>query len=203
MNKLLIATKNPGKFAEFQILLKDLPFKLVSLKDLKIDHEVEEDGKTFAENASKKAREYCQLSGLPTIADDGGLEIDALGGQPGVHSRRWFGYRMTDREVIRSILTKMKGVPPQKRTAKLSVAIACTFPKGKTETVRAEIPVIIAQKPYSKITPGYPQRSLMIIPKLNKYFVELPFVEQSKYSSRTLAVKKLKKYLKNIRDFSP
>jgi len=92
MEKLLIATTNPGKFREYKILLQDLPLKMVSLRDLKIRKKPKEDGKTFRENAIKKAKFYSRLAQLPILADDGGLEIDYLKGEPGVKSRRWPGY---------------------------------------------------------------------------------------------------------------
>ena len=86
--KLLIATNNPGKLKEYKKLLKDLPLKIVSLKNLGIKNKVDENAKTFEENAVKKAEFYSQLTGLPTLSDDGGLEIDYLNGEPGVKSRR-------------------------------------------------------------------------------------------------------------------
>ena len=112
MKKLLIATHNPAKFSEIKYFLKDLPFKIVSLKDLKIKEDVKENGKTFKENAVKKAKHYGQKSGLLTIADDGGLEIDYLNGAPGIHSRRWInGKRAGDKELIKHTLKLLKGVP--------------------------------------------------------------------------------------------
>lgn len=198
MRKVLIATKNPGKFAEFKVLLADLPVKLISLGDLKIDHNVKEDGQTFEENAIKKAKEYYRISGLASIADDGGLEIDALGGEPGVHSRRWFGYRMSDQELIEAAMEKMKNVPPKKRTARMRTVVALALPSKKIKTFAGEIEVIIAQKPSSKIISGYPFRSFMYLPKQKKFFVDISFIEQSKFSHRGKAIKKLKPYLEKM-----
>lgn len=200
--KLLIATKNPGKFAEFKVLLSDLPIKLLSLKDLKINNEVNEDGQTFKENAIKKAGEYCQISHLPTLADDGGLEIDALGGEPGVHSRRWFGHKMTDQELIQAVIEKMKHVPDRKRTASMRTVIALALPgppnrrvREKVKTFEGKIRVIIARQPSKKVLVGYPFRSFVYLPKQKKFFVDISFEEQSKFSHRGLAVQKLKPYL--------
>ena len=197
IEKLLIATRNEGKLAEFKILLKDLPIELVSLKDLGISHEVMEDGQTFEENAIKKAKEYAKLSGMPTIADDGGLEIDTLGGQPGVHSRRWFGHRMSDRELIDAVMDKMKNVPMVKRTARMRTVIALVIPSNPDiKLFKGKIEVQIAQKPSSKLIPGYPFRSFMYLPRRKKFFVDISFEEQAKFSHRGQAAKELVKYLK-------
>jgi len=198
MQKILIATKNPGKLKEFKVLLGNLPIELVSLKDLNIDHNVEENGKTFDENAIKKACEYSKLSGIITISEDGGLEIDALNGEPGVHSRRWHGRRMTDKEMIDAVLEKMKDVPPEKRTAHMRGVLALAEPGKEIKTFEGKIDVVIAFKPSPKIIEGYPYRSIMYLPKKNKYFVDIPFSEQSNFSHRGMAIKKMKPYLEKI-----
>ena len=117
MKKLLIATTNPGKLDEIKRFLGDLPVELVALKDVGIIDGVEETGKTFEENAILKAKYYCKKSGLPTLADDGGFEIDALGGEPGVKSHRWIhkDREDTDEELIEYTLKKMRGLPRAKR----------------------------------------------------------------------------------------
>ncbi|EKD64630.1 MAG: hypothetical protein ACD_50C00333G0001, partial [uncultured bacterium] len=91
MKKLLIATTNPGKLREYRDFLSDLPVKLVSLKDIGITDDMEETGKTYEENSRAKAIFYAKKSNLPAISDDGGLEINALKGEPGIRSRRWLG----------------------------------------------------------------------------------------------------------------
>ncbi|MGA2968005.1 MAG: non-canonical purine NTP pyrophosphatase, partial [Candidatus Levyibacteriota bacterium] len=95
-NRLLIATKNQGKVGEFKEFLKDLPFEIVSLKDISIKEDIEENGKTYQENSQKKALFFAKLTSLPTIADDGGIEIVALNNDPGIKSRRWLGHEATD-----------------------------------------------------------------------------------------------------------
>src|SRR4051794_19206444 len=100
MKKLLIATHNPGKLNEFRMFLEGVPFEIISLSDVGITEDVEEDGTTYEENSQKKALFYAQKSGLPALSDDGGLEIVALNNQPGIHSRRWLGYPATDEELI-------------------------------------------------------------------------------------------------------
>ena len=100
MQKLLIATKNKGKIKEFRNLLSYLPIELVTLSDIGIEDDIEESAATYKENSQKKALFYAKKSGLPAIADDGGLEINALGGEPGIKSRRWLGYEASDEELI-------------------------------------------------------------------------------------------------------
>ncbi len=132
MKKLLIATTNPGKLGEITRYLSDLPIKLVGLKDLKITDKVEETGATFEENAIIKAKFYCEKSGLPTIGDDGGLEIDVLGGAPGVKSHRWIhGDREdTDEELIAHTIKQLKGIPLENRKAQLRAVLALALPDG-------------------------------------------------------------------------
>ncbi|MBI5465477.1 non-canonical purine NTP pyrophosphatase, partial [Candidatus Gottesmanbacteria bacterium] len=156
MKKILIATTNPGKFAEIKYFLSDLPIKIVSLTDLEIKENVEETGKTFEENAKKKAIFYSKITGLPTIADDGGLEIDFLGGEPGVKSRRWInGKDAGDEELINYALKKLKGVPLKKREACLRAVLALAIPGGEIFVSEGKVRGLIAKKATSLRTPGY------------------------------------------------
>ena len=117
MQKLLIATRNEGKVGEFKNFLSDLPFNIVSLSDLNIKEEIQENGKTYKENSIKKAKFYARLSNLPTIADDGGIEIEALKNQLGVRTRRWQGYEMSDEEIIARLFKIAKELPYNNRKA--------------------------------------------------------------------------------------
>jgi XTP/dITP diphosphohydrolase len=130
--QLLIATHNRGKLAEFRDLFAGIPgLALVALFDLpRALPEVVEDGRTFAENASKKAREYARMAGLPALADDSGLEVDALAGQPGVHSARFAGPRATDGENNRLLLQRLEGFDPDERTARFRCVLALCDPQG-------------------------------------------------------------------------
>lgn len=163
MTKLLIATTNEGKISEYKELLKDLNIKLVTLKDMDINQDVEETGKTFRENAIIKARFYQNLTGLPVLSDDAGLEIDCLNGEPGVCSRRWPGYRATDEELMNFALKKMEGVPKEKRGAQFHAAMGLCFP-GQSEVFIFEgiLRGSIAEKPYREIERGYPFRPIFI-----------------------------------------
>ena len=126
---LLIATGNPGKLREYRGLLKDAPYNLVSLNDAGITSEVEETGDTFAENAWLKAAGYADMSGLLTLADDSGLEVDALGGEPGVLSARYGGDAChTDADRVDLLLRNLDGVPWEKRTARFRCVINLVDP---------------------------------------------------------------------------
>src|SRR3989338_763320 len=121
MKKLLVATQNPGKILEYKELLKNLPIEVITLQDLGITEEAPEDAPTFEENAKLKATFYSKFVDFPTIAEDSGLEIDHLNGEPGVKSRRWPGHRATDDELVKMIEEKMQGVPKEQRGAQFRV----------------------------------------------------------------------------------
>lgn len=195
--KLLIATTNPGKLAEIKRFLSDLPIELVSLKDVGITDNVEETGSSFEENAILKAKYYAQKSGLPTIADDGGFEIDALGGEPGVKSHRWIhGDREdTDEELITYTFEKMKGI--QHRGAKLRVVIALVLPNGEVHTATDVTAGVIPDRPARERTKGFPYRSILFIPQINKYYNHdlLTPEETEKYNHRKRALDRLKPFV--------
>jgi len=193
-NRLLIATKNEGKLKELKTFLSDLPFKIVSLKDLKIKDDVEEDGKTYKENSQKKALFYSKLTGFPTISDDGGIEIDALNGVPGVKSRRWLGQEATDEELIKHMLKVSKKLPDNNRKAFFKTVVSFALPNGKVWSVRGEVGGVIAKKPLLRILKGYPYRSFFYLPKVKKFYheSELTDKEQRMYNHRYKAIEKLK-----------
>ena len=192
MKKILIATTNPAKIIEYEEIFKQLKFSvnLVSLKDLNIKNKVEEDGKTFEENAIKKADFYSKLSNLPTLSDDGGLEIDYLNGEPGVKSRRWPGYEASDEELINLVLKKMEGAPKNKRTARLRITVALSIPDNKTFTFEDGLEGIIMEKALVKRMPGYPFRAIFYLPEIQKMFGELTLEEEVKIGHRKRAIKK-------------
>jgi len=190
--KLLIATHNPAKVAEFKTLMTDWPFELVSLTDLGIASDVEETGKSFEENALIKANFFHKLTELPTLSDDGGLEIDALNGEPGVKSRRWRGYKMTDQEMVDYALERLKDVPPEKRTAKMRVVLCLKMPQHKPIFGSAALSGIITAKQERPITEGYPFRSILFIPKLNKMFTDFTEEESARFSQRAAALRQLR-----------
>jgi len=197
MKKLLIATNNPGKLLEYRTILKDLSLELVTLKDLNIKANVEEDGKTFKENAIKKAKFYSKLTGLPTLAEDSGLEIDYLNGEPGIKSRRWAGYKASDAELISMTLEKLRGVPLEKRGAQLRVIIAMLVDKT-VKTFEGILRGVIIKEPIEKIIPGYPFRSLFYVPEVDKVLGELTMEEEARIAHRKKALEKAIPILKNL-----
>lgn len=200
--KLLIATTNPGKLAELSRFLEDIPVKLLGLKDVGITDIVEETGSTFEENAILKAKYYCQKSGLPTLADDGGFEIDALDGEPGVKSHRWIHQNRedTDEELIAYTLEKMKGLPRAKRGAQLRLVLALAFPDGRQFTVEEKTRGIVAEKSSEHRTQGFPYRSLLFLPEIGKYYDHdlLTHEETERFNHRKRALDRLKPMLNRL-----
>jgi XTP/dITP diphosphohydrolase len=204
--KLLIATTNPGKLAEIREFLSDLPAQtglpvaLVNLKDIGISDNVEETGSTFEENALLKARYYCQKSGLPTIADDGGFEIDALGGEPGVKSHRWIhGDREdSDEDLIAYAFERMKDIPPQKRAAQLRAVLVFLTPDGQLHTATATTRGIVPSAPSDVRTEGFPYRSILFLPEINKFYNHdiLTTEETERYNHRKHALEELKPFIR-------
>ncbi len=200
MTKLLIATTNPGKLTEIRLFLSDTSVEFVSLKDMGITDGIEETGSTFEENAILKAKYYMQKSGLPTLADDGGFEIDALGGEPGVKSHRWIHQNRedTDEELIAYTLEKLKGLPRARRGAQLRLVLALIFPDGHHYTVEEKTRGIVAEIPSKHRTPGFPYRSLLFLPEINKYYDHdlLTLEETDRFNHRKRALDRLKPILK-------
>jgi XTP/dITP diphosphohydrolase len=131
--KLLLATNNAGKLREYRSLLQDIPFQMVSLAEEGITAEVAEIGKSFEENATLKATTLAALSGLLSLADDSGLEVDALGGEPGAMSHRFAGENATDADRINYLLERLKDAPDQIRAAQFRCVIAIAEPHGRVE----------------------------------------------------------------------
>ena len=137
-DKLLLATNNQGKARELKELLRELPVELVLPVELGITAEVDETGATFEENASLKATALARRSGLLALADDSGLEVDALGGEPGVLSARYAGEGASDSDRVDFLLAKLKGVPQKERTARFRCVIAIATPEGEVKLCSGE-----------------------------------------------------------------
>lgn len=192
--KLLIATLNPGKLKEYKAIFKDLGLgiELVSLEDLGIKEKPNETGKTFEENAIIKSRFYYKLTKIPTLADDGGIEIDYLNGEPGVKTRRWPGYEATDEELVQITLEKLKGVPWENRGAQLRVIIAIVPEKEKVYTFEGVWRgyIIENRSQVARRIPGYPFRSLLFLPETKTVLGELPFEVEARMGHRRKALDK-------------
>ena len=200
MKKLLVATTNPGKLAEIKRFLADLPVELVSLKDVGITKFPEETGTTFEENAILKAKYYAGKSGLATLADDGGFEIDALFGEPGVKSHRWIDQsrESTDEELIAYTIKRMENVPEGKRGAQLRLVLALVLPDGEMHTTEASVRGAVPVTPIGTRSEGFPFRSLLFLPEINKYYNhdELTDSENATYNHRKQALEALKPFIK-------
>jgi XTP/dITP diphosphohydrolase len=129
--KLLVATHNQGKLAEYRRLLADLPFEWLTLSDVGVETEVDETGTTFEQNAELKAEQYSQMTGLLTLADDSGLEVDALDGRPGVYSARYGGPGLDDAGRRQYLLKELEGIPFEQRTARFICVIALHIPQKR------------------------------------------------------------------------
>src|SRR3989344_6885095 len=195
VDKLLIATHNPGKFAEISAKLSSLNIPLYSLKDLNISEDYEERGETFESNAVGKAKFYYQFAKIPTLADDSGLCVDALGGEPGVHSRRWDGNRGTDEEILQKLFDKLQDVPIEKRTATF-VAVAALYDGQELIITKGENKGVFGLAVACPIKPGIPYSSAFYPQGYNRVASQLSIEEKNKISHRGRAIEKLIKKLK-------
>ena len=194
--KILIATHNKKKKAELQRILLPLGIEIVTADDIGISlTDVEETGTTFEENSFLKADSGCKESGLPCIADDSGLAVDALGGAPGVYSARYAGEHGNDEKNIDKLLEALKDVPDEKRTAKFVCAVTCVFPDGKVIRTRGECHGFIAHERLGNGVFGYDPVFLCG----EKSFGELTSEEKDAVSHRGKALRMLVQELeKNI-----
>ncbi len=194
---ILIATGNKGKFNEIAAELSDLPLKCISLKDLPAVPECEETGNTFMENAVQKARYYSQRFKLYTLADDSGLEVDALGGRPGVYSARYAGEPCDDKTNNEKLIKELTGVPSEKRTARFKCAMVLVDPDGKIladgEGVIEGIIIDVARGEN-----GFGYDPHFFVPELGKTTAEISREEKNKISHRGKATRKLKYQIANI-----
>ena len=195
MKKLLLATTNNAKKIEIILGLKpliDRGLEVITLNDLENIEQPEETGVTFEENAKLKAKYYADKTGLPALADDGGLMIDALNGEPGVKSRRWPGYEATDEELIHYALDKMKDISEEKRSAKLETCVCFFDPQSQQYVCEQEdINGRITDKPLTMDTNGYPYRVLFIVEQFDKFYDELTETEHDAINHRLIAIKRL------------
>ena len=192
--RLLIATTNVGKLKELAALLADVPFTLVSLADIGVAAEVAETGSTLEENAVLKANEYARLSGLPTLADDSGLEVDALGGEPGPLSSRYAGESATDPERIAFLHHKLHNTGEGEWNARFRCVIAVVWPSEPAELFTGECRGRIVSE--SRGDHGFGYDPVFLLPELGKTMAELSPEEKNKLSHRAMAVRKAAAALK-------
>lgn len=186
--ELLLATNNPGKVREYSELLSGCGFELVTPAGRGIEIEVAETGGSFTENAVIKAQAYAAVSGLMTLADDSGLEVDALNGAPGVLSARYAGDQASDAERNSLLLTNLQEVPLLRRTARFRCAIAIVEPSGGIHHVDGAVEGIIAPAPRGACGFGYDP--VFYLPELRLTFAELEPAEKNRISHRAAAAAK-------------
>ena len=196
MPRLLLATTNQGKAAEYRDLLNGLDFEIVTLDQAGISREADESFSTFEENARHKAAFYAELGGLLTLADDSGLEVDALGGEPGVRSSRYAGDNATDADRVDFLLTKLKDIPYQERTARFRCVIAVARPGGQIETAEGACDGYIATEPRGHNGFGYDP--VFYLPEFGKTIAELPPEIKNRISHRAMAAVKMRRLLQNL-----
>lgn len=196
MPKLLLATNNEGKVREYKILLEGVPFELVTPADVGISTEVVEVGRTFEDNARLKATTLAAQSGLLSLADDSGLEVVALGGEPGTLSARYAGEGASDSDRVSYLLTKLEGVPGDKRAARFKCVIAIATPRGTVELCSGECDGFIALSPKGKRGFGYDP--IFYLPELGKTMAELPLESKNKISHRGRAAARAREVLERL-----
>ncbi len=184
--KLLIATNNPGKFKEIKDVLGGLAITLVSPAEIGLKLDIQEDGKTYAENATKKVLAFARASGLVALGDDSGLEVDALQGKPGLHSNRFGPQPQTDSSRRRYLLEQLRD-HPHPWTARFRATVALAKPNGNVQlaTGLCEGEII----PEERGTNGFGYDPLFWIPELDKTMAELDMEEKNRLSHRGQAVK--------------
>ena len=197
MSKLFLATNNQAKVREYRSLLQNLPFELVTLAEEGITTTVSEVGESLEENARLKATVLAAQSQLLALADDSGLEVDALGGEPGRLSARYAGEGASDRDRVNYLLSRLENVPWQKRSACFRCVIAVATPKGEVEFCSGECRGIISFEPRGKQGFGYDP--VFYLPELGKTMAELPPEIKNQLSHRGQAARKVYQVLERLR----
>jgi XTP/dITP diphosphohydrolase len=200
--KILVATTNPGKISELRAML-DLDIEWLGLSDFEEISEIKEDGVTFADNARKKAIGYAKATGLWTIADDSGLVVDALGGEPGVKSARFSGEKsknddgtLIDHRNIAKVLELLKDIPKEKRTARFFCRLCLASPERILIETEGKLEGLINDKEIGKNGFGYDP--IFFVPHLKKTVAQLTSAEKNAISHRGNAIRKLKPLLRAL-----
>jgi XTP/dITP diphosphohydrolase len=186
MNSLLLATNNKGKVAEIKALLEGTGITLLTPADLGLVLEIPEDGRTYAENASKKARAFSHASGMVALSDDSGLEVDALDGQPGMHSHRFSPLPdASDADRRKYLLEKLQGFPPPWK-ARFRATVAVAMPSGEVRLATGQCEGEII--PEERGTNGFGYDPIFFIPELGRTMAELEMEAKNRLSHRARAV---------------
>ncbi len=199
--KIVIATRNAGKVKEIRDILADLDVTVLSLSDFPGVESPEETGSTFEENAVIKAKSAASATGMPSLADDSGLEVDALGGLPGVRSARFAGNGAGDEANNRKLLQLLKGVPAERRTARFRCAIAVCSAGGRIETTTGACDGLITFEPRGSCGFGYDP--LFLVPELGRTFAEIGVDEKNRLSHRGRALRAARPIIARMLGFMP
>ena len=183
--KVILASKNPHKLTELSAILSQHGFEIALESEYGLDIDVDETGTTFEENSLLKAEAVMKASGLPVLADDSGLMVDALNGAPGVYSAR-YGHKSSDGERTEFLLENMKDVPDEKRTAKFVCVITCLWPDGRKIVARGECPGVITHEVHGENGFGYDP--VFYLPELGMTYAELPSEQKNAISHRARAL---------------
>ncbi len=193
MKTIIFATKNEGKVSEIANMLKETDINVVSLNKIRNAPSIEEDGQTYKENALKKAEIISELTGSIVLADDSGLEVRALSGEPGIYSARYAGPNATDEENNAKLLSRLKGVPPERRDAYFICSLILYLPDGKYHSFESRWKGIVIDEPRG--TNGFGYDPIFLVSDYGKTAAELPSEIKNRISHRGQAFTKLKAYL--------
>ncbi len=193
MERLIFATGNADKMKEIRMILADAGYEILSMKEAGIDVDIVEDGSTFEENAIIKAKAISKIAGCVVLADDSGLEVDAMDGAPGIYSARFEGVDTPYSVKNKIIMDRLEGLPEEERTARFVCAIAAAWPDGRVITKRGTIEGRIAHKPAGDNGFGYDP--IFFVPEYGKTTAELDPEEKNKISHRGKALRMIKEVL--------
>lgn len=193
MDKIIFATGNEGKMKEVRMILKDLGLPVLSLKDAGIAADVEENGTTFEENAQIKAKAIMEMTGALVLADDSGLEVDALNKEPGIYSARYMGHDTSYHIKNQNIIDRLEGKVGEERSARFVCAIAAAFPDGRVLTTRGTMEGQIGYE--EKGENGFGYDPIFYLPEYQCYSAELSLEEKNKLSHRGKALRLMKERL--------
>lgn len=198
LKKIIFATGNEGKMREVRMILEDLGVEILSMKEAGIEADVEENGKTFEENAAIKARAVMELCGETVLADDSGLEVDALNKEPGIYSARYMGYDTSYHVKNQSLIDRLEGMTGEERSARFVCVIAAALPDGRVITTRGMMEGQIGYE--ERGTNGFGYDPVFYLPEHGCYSGELPLEVKNELSHRGKALRQMKEQLKRLKE---
>jgi len=196
LEKVILATNNKAKIRELSSLISGESWEFTTPAAEGIELDVEETGRSFEENAVLKAKAYAKASNLPAVADDSGLEVDALNGDPGVFSARYAGPDISDKKRNEFLLSNLTNVPWERRTARFRCVIAIAFPEDRLILCKGECRGIIAFEPRGENGFGYDP--IFYLPEFDKTMAEISLDEKNKISHRAKAARKAQEFLTDL-----